>query len=58
MPTPTVPAEIISFELKYFAKGSERNSTLVPFPKDQFETTLFGLKPETEYYFQVGPIEL
>lgn len=55
-PVMTKPAEISSFELRYFPKEDERNMSQVTVPKDQYETTISGLRPETEYVFQVSVV--
>lgn len=45
--------EITAYELRYHSNDIERNSSSILVSKDQFETTITGLKPQTEYVFQV-----
>ncbi|KAH9529410.1 Ephrin type-A receptor 5 [Dermatophagoides farinae] len=45
--------EITAYELRYHSNDIERNSSSILISKDQFETTITGLKPQTEYTFQI-----
>ncbi|KAJ6220475.1 hypothetical protein RDWZM_006287, partial [Blomia tropicalis] len=47
------PAEITAFELRYHPKNLEQNFSSILVPKDQFDTTLTNLAPQTEYLFQI-----
>ncbi len=46
--------EIAMYEVRYFAKANDKNSSTLIVNKDRHETTITNLKQKTEYQFQVS----